>query len=136
MADTSDLHIRHWIKNVCWVVCGCILLLLLWGGNYSATAQGVSGALEQSSRSYEQRHPGNPEEVHNQAEQLPQWAEPQFESPGYHTSPPKRAKSMSSNAPVLPPPPDSVPVDGGLSLLAAAGAGYALRKLRKEGEDE
>lgn len=29
----------------------------------------------------------------------------------------------------LPPPPPAVPVDGGLALLALAGAGYAARRL-------
>lgn len=33
--------------------------------------------------------------------------------------------------PVLPSTPDQAPIDGGLGLLAAAGAGYAWRKLRK-----
>ena len=33
-------------------------------------------------------------------------------------------------APPPPPPPPPVPVDGGLTLLALAGAGYATRKLR------
>ena len=35
-----------------------------------------------------------------------------------------------------PPPGDvPVPVDGGLALLAAAGAGYAVRRLSEEEED-
>lgn len=36
---------------------------------------------------------------------------------------------------VTPPPPSRVPVDGGLMLLAAAGAGYAVRKLRNQVPD-
>jgi len=32
--------------------------------------------------------------------------------------------------PGLPSVPDQTPIDGGLSLLAAAGGGYALKKLR------
>lgn len=34
--------------------------------------------------------------------------------------------------PAMPPPPAAAPIDGGLGLLAAAGAGYAYRKLRKK----
>lgn len=32
--------------------------------------------------------------------------------------------------PALPSMPDQAPIDGGLGLLAASGAAYALRKLR------
>ncbi len=35
-----------------------------------------------------------------------------------------------------PPDVDKIPLDGGITLLAAAGAGYALHKLRKRGDDE
>ena len=34
--------------------------------------------------------------------------------------------------PTLPNMPDQAPVDGGLGLLAASGAAYAWRKLRKK----
>lgn len=34
--------------------------------------------------------------------------------------------------PIDPNDPDPVPVDGGASLLAAAGIGYGLRRLRKK----
>ncbi len=34
--------------------------------------------------------------------------------------------------PIDPGDPDPVPVDGGASLLAAAGIGYGLRRLRKK----
>ncbi len=33
--------------------------------------------------------------------------------------------------PTLLPPPAQAPIDGGLGLLAAAGAGYAWRRLKK-----
>lgn len=36
--------------------------------------------------------------------------------------------------PPPPPAPEQVPIDGGLALLAAAGAGYAVRKLRRRSE--
>jgi len=40
--------------------------------------------------------------------------------------------------PGLPNPPDQAPIDGGLSLLAAAGGAYAVKKLRdkKKTQDE
>lgn len=34
--------------------------------------------------------------------------------------------------PAMPNAPAAAPIDGGLGLLAAAGAGYAYRKLRKK----
>ncbi|MCH8494884.1 MAG: hypothetical protein LAT57_04535 [Balneolales bacterium] len=34
--------------------------------------------------------------------------------------------------PALPGAPDQAPIDGGVGLLAAAGAAYAWKKLRKE----
>jgi hypothetical protein len=42
---------------------------------------------------------------------------------------------MAQSAPPLPAMPNApaaAPIDGGLGLLAAAGAGYAYRKLRKK----
>jgi hypothetical protein len=42
---------------------------------------------------------------------------------------------MAQSGPPLPAMPDApaaAPIDGGLGLLAAAGAGYAYRKLRKK----
>jgi len=45
--------------------------------------------------------------------------------------------STNDGPPELPSPaPTQVPVDGGVALLAAAGAGYAVRKLREEDDDE
>jgi hypothetical protein len=43
---------------------------------------------------------------------------------------------QTKDAPSLPGSPDQVPVDGGLALLAAAGAGYAVRKLNQDEEDD
>jgi hypothetical protein len=56
------------------------------------------------------------------AQSLPSWAAP---SPS--DAP---AENMGPGAPPPPPPPPPVPIDGGLSLLALAGAGYAARRLR------
>ena len=38
--------------------------------------------------------------------------------------------------PGLPSAPSQAPIDGGLSLLAAAGGAYALKKLRKKNQEE
>lgn len=37
---------------------------------------------------------------------------------------------LASAQPGLPSAPSQAPVDGGLTLLAAAGGGYAIKKLR------
>lgn len=55
------------------------------------------------------------------AQEMPAWAAPQ-ELPDDPPPPP---------APDLPDNPVLVPVDGGLALLALAGAGYAARRLRR-----
>ena len=38
---------------------------------------------------------------------------------------------LASAQPGLPTSPEQVPIDGGLALLAAAGGGYAIKKLRE-----
>jgi hypothetical protein len=46
---------------------------------------------------------------------------------------------IMAQPPGLPSPPSQAPIDGGLSLLAAAGGGYAIKKLRdkrKAADDE
>lgn len=54
----------------------------------------------------------------------PDWASPQ-------AAPARSAGAEAVMAPPTPPPaPQPVPVDGGLTLLAIAGAGYAAKKLR------
>ncbi|MFW6348407.1 MAG: PID-CTERM protein-sorting domain-containing protein [Cyclonatronaceae bacterium] len=42
---------------------------------------------------------------------------------------------LLADPPIFPGDPDQVPVDGGLSLLAAAGGAYALNKLRKRKQE-
>lgn len=43
--------------------------------------------------------------------------------------------SFSQNLPpMLPGEPEQAPIDGGLALLAAAGGGYAIKKLRDKKE--
>ena len=62
---------------------------------------------------------------------LPEWAEPSTRSP---LAPAKG--NPITNQPDLPDDPSPVPVDGGLSLLALAGAGYAARKLRQDKDED
>ena len=66
------------------------------------------------------------------AQSLPSWGVPM--APAGTSGP---AESAPSSAQALPPQPGGnggapaqVPVDGGLALLALAGAGYASRRLR------
>ena len=56
---------------------------------------------------------------------LPDWA-----SPSASAAPALPADNFGPGPPPPPPPPPPVPIDGGLSLLALAGAGYATKKLR------
>jgi hypothetical protein len=58
---------------------------------------------------------------------LPDWASPSA------TAAPAPTADMTPGTPSPPQPPaepPAVPLDGGLSLLALAGAGYATKKLR------
>jgi len=66
---------------------------------------------------------------------LPSWAEPSgTEGSEFRGS--SDLGAQSNNGAPLPEPPDDIPVDGGLSLLALAGAGYAARKLRQSSDDD
>lgn len=66
---------------------------------------------------------------------LPSWAEPSTGS-DLGASRSDFSGPVANDPPDLPGPPDQVPVDGGLALLAVAGAGYAIRKLRDGTPDE
>lgn len=65
------------------------------------------------------------------AQQVPDWAAPSSDNP-YESAPPS---VEAVNGPGLPGTPTAVPIDGGLGLLALAGAGYAAKKLRDRRED-
>ncbi|MEM6782143.1 MAG: hypothetical protein AAF624_00215 [Bacteroidota bacterium] len=58
------------------------------------------------------------------AQSLPDWAAPSA-APSPSEAPPAEA------VPTVPSAPTQVPIDGGLGLLALAGAGYAARRLRQ-----
>jgi hypothetical protein len=65
---------------------------------------------------------------------LPSWAEPNLEQPSGRDQLPSQSPGPITNAP--PPGGEPIPIDGGLSLLALAGAGYAARKLRQSSDEE
>lgn len=57
---------------------------------------------------------------------VPDWAAPSTAA----TAPATSSQLGPGGPPPPPPPPPPVPLDGGLTLLALAGAGYAGKKLR------
>lgn len=61
------------------------------------------------------------------AQSVPDWAA----APSSDASAEAEA-NKGPGPPPPPPPPPGVPVDGGLALLALAGAGYAARRLREQ----
>lgn len=130
----KSIHLRGLPPS--WFIGGVVLLLSIGGISFLPTAQGMpQEGARGVSQSYEESHTERLGSRQNSAESLPEWAEPRTEGSGFGAS--SHQEGVSTHAP--PPPPEDppqLPVDGGLSLLAAAGAGYALRKLRKEGEDE
>ncbi|MEM8601158.1 MAG: hypothetical protein AAGF99_14655 [Bacteroidota bacterium] len=62
------------------------------------------------------------------AQSLPDWAAPSVPP---SASPPAFEETPTEAVPTLPGAPTQVPIDGGLGLLALAGAGYAVRKLKQ-----
>ena len=88
-----------------------------------------ASAQDQKRRSYGE--PTVPQSNERPSVGLPSWAEPKASSEQGSLPP-----SAGTNDTPPPPPIDQVPVDGGLVLLAAAGAGYAVRRLRKSQSDE
>lgn len=64
---------------------------------------------------------------------LPDWAEPSQSQDDSFVGQDAGAKATP---PGPPSDPQQVPVDGGLALLAAAGAGYAVRKLNEDDDEE
>ena len=63
------------------------------------------------------------------AQSVPGWAAPT--APSGPSAPPAEAQMMPPPTPGGGTTPTQVPLDGGLALLALAGAGYAARKLRQ-----
>lgn len=111
-----------------------VIVILVGGmvlmGAQSSAAQDRGEQNSPSSPSAEQRveGPNGP----SSSPGLPSWAEPSAPTPEWEGS--TVEKQSGTNAPAPPSPPSRLPVDGGLALLAAAGAGYAVRKLQKDDE--
>ena len=63
---------------------------------------------------------------------VPDWAD-SSDSKAYGDK--EHSPGVGTNAPGPPDDPSRVPVDGGLTLLALAGAGYAARRLRSRKEE-
>ena len=89
---------------------------------------------EQEAPPVEDRHADEPSST-----RLPDWADSgSFDEDGAERY--DFGAEMQLDPPDLPGPRPQVPVDGGLSLLALAGAGYAAHKLRRrddeDGEDD
>ncbi|MEO0559650.1 MAG: hypothetical protein AAF170_15860 [Bacteroidota bacterium] len=71
------------------------------------------------------------EDTPNVVQDVPTWATPSSSNPYESNGPAVEAV----DGPGLPGTPTPVPLDGGLGLLALAGAGYAAKKLRDRRED-
>lgn len=70
------------------------------------------------------------------AQTLPSWGEPTMPAELPPLDPMDFEFGDDLNGPGLPGAPTPVPIDGGLGLLGAAGAAYALNRLRKRKEQE
>jgi len=112
-----------------------LLIVLAVAGMLLFTASSAQAQSHQGPEGTQDRPANGP----THTSQLPDWAEPA--SPSSESSSMRKKgstpidESFQPNAP--PPGGEPVPVDGGLALLAAAGAGYAVRKLNQdEDEDE
>lgn len=78
---------------------------------------------------------------HNSVDPVPDWAKPSDGSSIGDSQAPSEKRpprsvieeEMETKAP--PPGDEPIPVDGGVALLAAAGAGYAVRKLKEDEEE-
>ena len=114
-------------------------LLLIMGLFLFALATPVEAQIyqdrngQEGGRSVQEKLPGRQQSSPvGSPTNLPDWAEPSTSSNPVGDD----VQTNAETPPTLPGSPDQVPVDGGLALLAAAGAGYAVRKLNEEGEDD
>jgi hypothetical protein len=98
----------------------------------------VNPVRGQSQSRDHQIDPGQRNPTHSS--QLPDWAEPSVGASAresQRTDGSSLPGSIEQPQPKAPPPGgEPVPVDGGLALLAAAGAGYAVRRLNQDDEKD
>ncbi len=91
----------------------------------------------QSQSGHEQGIYSTPSSGSEASHQVPEWAEPESRSSGVESqSQTFLNNGVQTKAPSPPDNPSRVPVDGGVALLAVAGAGYAVRKLNEEEEED
>lgn len=115
-----------------YILCAGFFLGAILGGSPVAHAQD-SPAPEQERFSREEILPERPSTA---KEDAPEWADPSPNTPreSGELSDGPRTKVVG-NAPTTPGAASRTPVDGGVALLAAAGAGYAIRRLGQDDED-
>jgi hypothetical protein len=113
---------------------GLLAALLLVG--LCAETHAVHAQSDPASNSRLQRSAPQGQPAHN----LPDWAAPSpqgdFDVPEKKQGGGGLNESPTTDQPSLPGDPTQVPVDGGLSLLALAGAGYAVRRLRQQNKED
>jgi hypothetical protein len=112
-----------------------VLVYIVVVGGVLVSASPVQGQVRSFSQS--------PSEGPTHSSQLPDWAEPAAPPAGSeptssseNNSTPTEDMREGVRTRAVPPPGEKpVPVDGGLALLAAAGAGYAVRRLNLEDDE-
>lgn len=134
--DMNDaLASRGLLSGVRWFGLLLVLGLLLPALTTTATAQIYQERNSQSQRgseSMQEKLPGQGQSSPvGSPTNLPDWAEP-----SQHQGSNLSSGEVDPRAPDPPGNPSRIPVDGGIALLAAAGAGYAVRKLNEEDEDD
>jgi len=111
-----------------------LLIVLAVAGMLLFTASSAQAQSHQGPEGTQDRPANGP----THTSQLPDWAEPATPSSKRTTKKEGGGikQEMETRQPELPGDPEQVPVDGGVALLAVAGAGYAVRKLNEEDEDD
>lgn len=97
----------------------------------SAVAQERYGSTQSSTERYNAKRYSAEQPTRNRAGGA---TSPYMDAPARRN--PMDEPAMQDPGGPPPPPPEQIPVDGGLALLAAAGAGYAVRKLRQRGDED
>lgn len=112
------------------------VILILLGFLFVAEEPVSAQSRQKSNPSHLRDDSEGPQEA-SSPPNVPDWAEPSQSRNGYSTSGRLESGVQKNVAPPgLPSDPQQLPVDGGLAFLAAAGAGYAVRKLKEEGQGE
>jgi hypothetical protein len=135
MVNFSFLRFFDKIKRIGGILALIGLLFGSWTGSTMAQSYRDSDSRFGSDRLEKQSR----DRQHSSSSNLPDWAEPSAEQPRdlRGDSSPQSADAKANAAPPDPPDnPSRIPVDGGIALLAAAGAGYAVRKLNEDDDDE